>query len=215
MTAGHTRFIPHYVVIFLILLAIAGYFYARHRLIQQAELKEEELAYTFEAVPDKQRMTRNVRRWHDSSLIFAALKDFQAENSGSLPDEWVELGVSLDGELLTDFDYVDQDEGGVEVRESFAGADLPAEYDFHIWPGYVCAEGTRDDYQSNPAELAYGQVIENGRSSDFAIVYGAEGFTDAETPDFLPPRYIKCLDSAGGYDQPGFVFRAFKQNGSL
>lgn len=211
---SYSSFIPHYIAIFLILLATAGFFYTRHRLVEYTDVQlDRESAPIFEDVPDGQRMLRNVGRWHDSSLIFATLESFRAENGGGLPASWGEINDSLDDLFYTDFsDRFNETAGGVKIQNPPVGGDLPSGNNFHIWPGYACAGETHDGYRVAVAELTYGKVIERGTDSDFAIVYGAEApdSLGLDLADESKAGLIKCLDSVGGYDDPDFVFRMFQ-----
>ena len=80
-TANRLDIVWHCVLVSLLLLVIINFFYLKHRLIERIERELEVLGLVFQAVPAKQSIHRNLDRWHDSSLIFVAIKDFQAENN--------------------------------------------------------------------------------------------------------------------------------------
>ena len=186
----------------VLLLAVIGHFlYRFHRLSQRVEREEEILAEQIQDVPSKQKFARNLQRWHDSSLIFYAVADFQAENDGRLPSGWDDglldpRGVPPSGVYIR-FQSVDE--------RSLLEISLPGEEHFHIWPGRICGGDRPEDYWENAGELTYERIIESGGDSDFAIVYGAEKPENDFKPEFA--EYIRCFDSLGGPDGPDFVLK--------
>ena len=84
-TASRLDIIWHCVLISLLLLVIINFFYLRHRFVERVDRELEALGLVFKDMPAEQRTHRNSQRWHDSSLLFVAIKDFQAENNNDLP----------------------------------------------------------------------------------------------------------------------------------
>lgn len=159
-------------------------------------------------VPSLRLEGRNIERWHDSSLIFIAVDDFRSAN-GRLPESLGDLFDSQDNALELSFyrDYRDDYPQQISIQGSTSlfntgFTDLPDEEQLHLWPGFVCAEDRRDDYQQLADDLTYSWILgDGGDGSDFAIVYGAEGYGETRT--------VKCLDSLGGTDTPDFIFKRF------
>ena len=186
----------------LLLAAVANFFYMFQRLSERVEREEEASAEVFERVPAQQRSERNLKRWHDSSLIFYAVDNFRSENDGRLPPSW-------DGELLDTRGYPLKD--GVDIQfqsgvgKNLSTPPLPEEEHFHIWPGHVCSEDQPAGYWENMGGLTYDRVIGGGGDSDFAIVYGAENPGNESPSDFV--EYIRCLDSLSGPDRPDFILK--------
>ena len=196
--ATRSSIVWHFVLAGLLLVVVVNFFYWYNRLYQRAERESEVVKSVLVTTPPKQNIGRNLQRWHDSSLIFVAIKNFQAENNGSLPAHWDDTLLNPQNDSLAS--------GHEATIQSAFGQDLPyanalslpdADY-FHIWPGYVCSEDQHVSYWENTERLAYDQVIQGGDDSDFAIVYGAEEPYD--NPDIL--AYGKCLDSLNGLDSP-------------
>ena len=195
----------HCVLIGLLLAVVASFFYFRHRLIQRAERGGAALAPAFQSLPVKQGIGRNLQRWHDSSLMFVALADFQIENDGNLPAHWDNSLFDLSRGALASIDsdkitIRSASDNSLSVTNS---VELPDEDIFHIWSGYICIEDQRESYREDLGELTYYQIIKRGGNADFAIVYGAE-MPDLDSGDLI---YVKCLDSLNGVDSPNFIFK--------
>lgn len=203
-TANRLDIVWHCVLVSLLLLVIINFFYLRHRLIERIEYELEVLELVFQTVPAKQKIHRNLDRWHDSSLIFVAIKDFQAENNNSLPKRWDNALLGSQKEFLAEDKHtVTIQDADYKNLPADRFADLPNEENFHIWPGRICADNQQENYWENTGELTYSQILQEGSNSDFAIVYGAE--EPYSTPGIL--IYGKCLDSQHGPDGPAFIFK--------
>ena len=190
--AGRPSIFWHCVLIVMLLAVAAGFFYLRHRLIERADREVERVSEVLETAPGKPRLAGNIARWHDSSLIFAAVRDSQAANGGNLPEGW-------EDELLDSLEIGKS----VTTARSQTGLSLPEaeEDEFHVLVGHVCSENPPEGYWENEGELAYAQIIEKSDDSAFAIVYGAEESSSGSA------KYIRCLDSLGGFDDPAFIFK--------
>ena len=200
VATGFSGIFWHCVAVVLLLVVIATFFYLRHRLIERLEHRLEVLDQVFEDVPEKLRKNRNLRRWHDSSLIFAAVKDFQTGNDGDWPKRWDNtLLDSQSNSLANEYEITIQDAVYASLPAS-RFADLPNEDYFHIWPGRICAGNQQANYWENTAELTYSTIVSEGSDSDFAIVYWTETLPSAGS-------YIKCFDSPNGFDEPDFIFK--------
>ena len=193
--ATRPSIIWHFVLAGLLLVVVVNFFYWYNRLYQRAERESKIVQSVLVTTPPKQNIGRNLQRWHDSSLIFVAIKNFQAENNGSLPARWDDTLLNPQNDSLAS-------DHEATIQNAF-GQDLPDADYFHIWPGYVCSEDQQASYWENRGELTYDQIIKGGDDSDFAVVYGAEEPYDA--PDIL--AYGKCLDSLNGLDNPDFIFK--------
>ncbi len=135
MVASRPSVLWHYVLISLLLIVIVSFFYLRHRLVQRIDRDIIRFQSVLDSTPPKQISARNLRRWHDSSLIFATIKDFQAENNGDFPKRWDDELLNARNTALAgsrDITIQSASDKGLTVDNL---PDLPNEDYFHIWPG--------------------------------------------------------------------------------
>lgn len=200
-TASHRPSLFWHGLLVGLLLAVAvGFFYFRHQLVSRAERDAAAIESFLDPVAERRSKNRNLERWHDSSLVWAAIDQFRAARGGNLPTHWSDSFLPDRASFLAANDTTVTIMPVSDDRRP--AIDLPVEGRFHVWPGFTCRAEARRDYLGQTASLSYDRVIARAGGFSFAIVYWAEDAKRTETG----AGAIKCLDSLGGYDQPDFIF---------
>lgn len=192
-----------FVLVALLVAVWAIFSLSWQQLVQRVNREAQAGVIVLNRIPRERRMTRNLSRWRDSSLIFATLnsqlrRGFPPGRADGLFNAWDDLMAN--GNVVITIQP--QFDGGLSAAALPAlSADLNEDH-FHVWPGFICAADPAQGYLKDDGGLIYEQVVEGSRSSQFAVVYAAERLGPKESNS----NFIKCLDSLHGFDSPDFVF---------